>query len=540
MSVGVKLWQPVIILGLGKSQLGSTSIGQSSETDKVLERKPAGPYRATQVWKGIIAHLRKNVDVRPRRIKKAYELCFSGTHAVNVVLDHLLSEKDNFTDKRISRVTAVKLCQLMQNYHVFEPAKGAEEGKGQFDDSATKFYKFLDEKRDTEDTSSSSSSKLSDMSTEAPTPPAVVTRHGQMMQELMDITGSLKRYSSDCLKRKLTPRKFFAKRPSLPDISHEVSCPVSLVVEEEIWREVALRQLLTLVDIPVLDGILSCEVSLPKVAKQDLAYSNLAFRRFESISSLFPSKDDDPWLSSASNCLECCSVGADLLDVSGGVDTGQRLLIFQCLAQHYGGLSEPLWTDTFTDLHVALLQLLMSGREYLVIEALQLSMLLLPSVTREELTRLLRFMHLASAPDAVSLNTTDSNRNLMEKTFTNAIIQNKVLAPHQAGQLVLFMMDHADELLMCPDAVEEMVLMRLDDLRAPQVPCKKPEPTFCTRVTEDEFKKQQIEETEGALVSLMNAILDDHKMALKEKKNRLKQFQKHHNELYKKNFADIL
>ena len=61
----------------------------------------------------------------------------------------------------------------------------------------------------------------------------------------------------------------------------------------------------------------------------------------------------------------------------------------------------------------------------------------------------------------------------MEKTFTNAIIQNKVLAPHQAGQLVLFMMDHADELLMCPDAVEEMVLMRLDDLRAPQVPCKK-------------------------------------------------------------------
>ena len=117
-------------------------------------------------------------------------------------------------------------------------------------------------------------------------------------------------------------------------------------------------------------------------------------------------RDDDPWLSSASNCLECCSVGADLLDVSGGVDTGQRLLIFQCLAQHYGGLSEPLWTDTFTDLHVALLQLLMSGREYLVIEALQLSMLLLPSVTREELTRLLRFMHLASAPDAVSLNTT--------------------------------------------------------------------------------------------------------------------------------------
>ena len=66
------------------------------------------------MWKGIIAHLRQNVDVRPRRIKKAYELCFSGTHAVNVVLDHLLSEKDSFTNKRISRDTAVKVC-----YHHF-------------------------------------------------------------------------------------------------------------------------------------------------------------------------------------------------------------------------------------------------------------------------------------------------------------------------------------------------------------------------------------------------------------------------------------
>ena len=61
-------------------------------------------------------------------------------------------------------------------------------------------------------------------------------------------------------------------------------------VEDEIWREVALRQLLTLVDIPVLDGILSYEVTVPKVAKSDLAYSNLAFRRYESISSLLPSR----------------------------------------------------------------------------------------------------------------------------------------------------------------------------------------------------------------------------------------------------------
>ena len=66
------------------------------------------------------------------------------------------------------------------------------------------------------------------------------------------------------------------------------------------------------------------------------------------------------------------------------------------------------------------------------------------------------------------------------------------------------------------------------------------EPTFCARVTPDEFKQQQTETTETVLVSLMNAILDDHKMALRDKKNHLKQFQKHHSELYDRNFSDVL
>ena len=118
--------------------------------------------------------------------------------------------------------------------------------------------------------------------------------------------------------------------------------------------------------------------------------------------------DDDPWVTAATNCLECCSsTTTDLLDTStGGVDAGHRLLVFQCLSRHYGGLSQPLWADTFADIHVALLQLLMADREHLVTEVLQLSMLLLPSVVREELTRLLRFMHHASAPDAIALSST--------------------------------------------------------------------------------------------------------------------------------------
>ena len=45
----------------------------------------------------------------------------------------------------------------MQTYNVFDSAKHHEDGKGQFDDSTTKFYKFLSDKCNTDDTSTTSS-----------------------------------------------------------------------------------------------------------------------------------------------------------------------------------------------------------------------------------------------------------------------------------------------------------------------------------------------------------------------------------------------
>ena len=65
-------------------------------------------------------------------------------------------------------------------------------------------------------------------------------------------------------------------------------------------------------------------------------------------------------------------------------------------------------------------------------------------------------------------------------------------------------------------------------------------PSYCTRVSEDEFRKQQSEGTEAALVDLINKILDDTHIPLKEKKHRLKQLQKHHPEIYTKYFSDML
>ena len=65
------------------------------------------------------------------------------------------------------------------------------------------------------------------------------------------------------------------------------------------------------------------------------------------------------------------------------------------------------------------------------------------------------------------------------------------------------------------------------------------EATFCDRVSEDEYKKQQRDFTEAAIVDLMNAMIDNTKFSLKEKKQRLKQFQKTYPKLYEERFSDM-
>jgi hypothetical protein len=64
--------------------------------------------------------------------------------------------------------------------------------------------------------------------------------------------------------------------------------------------------------------------------------------------------------------------------------------------------------------------------------------------------------------------------------------------------------------------------------------------TYCSQVTVDEYQKQSEICTENALVQMMNSILDNTQLHLKDKKQRLRQFQKHHPNLYNKSFSGML
>ena len=66
------------------------------------------------------------------------------------------------------------------------------------------------------------------------------------------------------------------------------------------------------------------------------------------------------------------------------------------------------------------------------------------------------------------------------------------------------------------------------------------ETVFCNQISKTEYQKQTEECTNKSLVSMMNSIIDNPKIALKEKKQRLHQFRKYHPHIYSKNFVGMV
>lgn len=64
------------------------------------------------------------------------------------------------------------------------------------------------------------------------------------------------------------------------------------------------------------------------------------------------------------------------------------------------------------------------------------------------------------------------------------------------------------------------------------------EKLYCKQVSSEQFEETAREETTRALVELINHIIDDPQITLKQKKLKLKALQRIHPEIYEKHFAD--
>nr|KAG5711121.1 hypothetical protein BaRGS_004765 [Batillaria attramentaria] len=213
-------------------------------------------------------------------------------------------------------------------------------------------------------------------------------------------------------------------------------------VIEETWREVALAQLTTLIDLTFLDGVLAQD----KPSKRQQQHHNLI------ISNIVAKNWHLPVTQSLFN-LDTVGLGEEEDSV-----IQKAIACMECLPK--GRHCPP---GRFFDLHMAILNLILQRHNRQALEALRLDMVLLP------------------LPVSIKLYHMKTGQNL-------------------------------------PDI----------------------DTTFCDRVSREEYQRQARDCTQDALISLMNNVLDDTKVPLKEKKHRLKQFQKCYPTLYEEHFSGMV
>lgn len=161
---------------------------------------------------------------------------------------------------------------------------------------------------------------------------------------------------------------------------------------EELWKEVALCQLLSLIDLTFLDGFLMEEKPTKRHVKQNLIISNVVAKHWNIPS---PSANHDKFMSTALGCIECLPKGMSLLENSfvRDIDPAAKIQAFHVISEHYStSTEESLLPERFIDLHLAVLNLILQQADQKAIEVLQLDMILLQWHVREELHRLLLFL----------------------------------------------------------------------------------------------------------------------------------------------------
>ncbi|GFN95197.1 dep domain-containing protein 1a [Plakobranchus ocellatus] len=175
--------------------------------------------------------------------------------------------------------------------------------------------------------------------------------------------------------------------------------------------------------------------------------------------------------------------------------------------------------------------------------ALQLVALLLPPANRRKLHLLFKLMIKMTSNPNLCLDSTQTTRSLVLSTFYKAIFRSISDEDEMVVlQLVSFMLDFYAEIFSPPENIKSQVSDRLKVLQNPQV-VYSPRPDravrFCQQVSTSEFENQRHSTTQmSALEELLENIVRDENMSSKEKRRRLKQFQRTYPAIYTGRFPN--
>ncbi|KAI1240089.1 DEP domain-containing protein 1B, partial [Lamprotornis superbus] len=217
--------------------------------------------------------------------------------------------------------------------------------------------------------------------------------------------------------------------------------------------------------------------------------------------------------------------------------------VFKTIADYFGQMKEPLLTFHFFDIFVSVLGLLQKPSK--AVEALQISCLLLPPENRKRLQLLVRMMaRISLNQDLPPLSESVRTRTLMVQVFSRCILCSKDeidLDELLAAKLVSFLMDNYQEILSVPSALKSSIEDHVVHLQRVQIKhagadsaAALPPPSFCHQITTGEFEYQRATGSQEPLAALLEEIVMNKEISVKDKKKKLKQ--KSYPEVYRVRF----
>ncbi|KAJ7992912.1 hypothetical protein DPEC_G00267000 [Dallia pectoralis] len=192
--------------------------------------------------------------------------------------------------------------------------------------------------------------------------------------------------------------------------------------------------------------------------------------------------------------------------------------------------------------------LLQPELERVAIEALQLCTLLLPPASRRKLQLLMRMIsRMSQNVDMPRLHDAIGTRTLMVHTFSRCVLgceEEMDLDELLATRLVSFLIDHHHEILQVPVYLQDAVQDHTAYLRKVQInyPASgdmgvpMPVYAYCRQVSTKEFEEQKMTVSQAAIADLLENLVKDKNMSVKDRKKKLKQFQKLYPNIYARRF----
>uniref|UniRef100_A0A9L0JIC9 DEP domain-containing protein 1B n=1 Tax=Equus asinus TaxID=9793 RepID=A0A9L0JIC9_EQUAS len=541
-----------------------------------------GPYRATKLWNETVELFRTRMPLRKHRCRfKSYEHCFTAAEAVDW-LHELLRCSQNFGPE-VTRKQTVQLLKKFLKNHVIEDIKG-KWGQEDFEDNRH-LYRFPP------------SSPLKPYPKKPPyqkdvikfpewnDPPAGTSQENIPVRPV--VMNSEMWYKRHSIAIGEVPACRLVYRRQLTEAN-----------VEEIWKSMTLSYLQKILGLDSLEEILDIKLVNSKfiihnvysVSKQGVVilddkskelphwvlsamkclancllpplsvrpiciYCGPCAHRLSLLASLMARAAPAHLSTSSVNLLTVCELlrvfvptpgkGPNCSDLKQPMYLGFEKDVFKTIADYYGHLKEPLLTFHLFDAFVSVLGLLQ--KEKMAIEAFQICCLLLPPENRRKLQLLMRMMtRICLNKEMPPLCDGFGTRTLMVQTFSRCILCSKDevdLDELLAARLVTFLMDNYQEILKVPVALQTSIEERVAHLRRVQIKYPGADmditlsaPSFCRQISPEEFEYQRAYGSQEPLAALLEDVITDAKLSSKEKKKKLKQFQKSYPEVYQERF----